>query len=349
MSYAAAVRYHADETTLASGHDCLLLDLDGTAFRGSRPTAGAVETLSTLATRAFFLTNNASRAADEVAEHMRELGFSAQPDDIVTSAQSAAHLLAERLPRGSAVLVVGTESLAAEVANVGLAPVRSTSDAPIAVVQGHSPHTGWADLCEAALAIRAGALWIATNGDVTLPTERGLVPGNGSMVAALRAATGSEPTVAGKPAPAMVRDALARGDFHNPLMVGDRLDTDIAGANAAGVPSLLVLTGVGTPADVIRAEPRDRPTYIAEDLRALNQVAPSLRIGPQDGWHTEIDCGTVTISSDGVGPHDGGLAVVRAVAHAVWDANLGASPLSILAGDDHAGSALQRWRLLDHL
>lgn len=347
MSCGAGVRDHADETTLASEHDCLLLDLDGTAFRGSRPTTGAVETLSTLGVRAFFLTNNASRAAGEVADHMRELGFSAQPDDVVTSAQSAAHLLAERLPRGSTVLVVGTESLAAEVAHVGLSPVRSLSDAPIAVVQGHSPHTGWADLAEAALAIRDGALWIATNGDVTLPTERGLVPGNGSMVAALRAATGTEPTVAGKPAPAMVRDALARGDFHAPLVVGDRLDTDIAGANAAGVPSLLVLTGVGTPADMIRAEPRHRPTYIAEDLRALKQGAASLRIGPQIGWHTEIDCGALTIKCTGASPYDGGLAVVRAVAHAVWDTNLDGSPLTILAGDDRAGSALRRWRLLD--
>ena len=139
------------------------------------------------------------------------------------------------------MLIVGTESLAAEIDNVGLKPVRQWSDDPVAVVQGHSPQTGWPDLAEAALAIRGGALWVAANVDKTLPSERGLLPGNGSMVAALRAATDSEPQVAGKPEPTLLTDALSRGDFRTPLVVGDRLDTDIAGANAAGLPSLLVL------------------------------------------------------------------------------------------------------------
>ena len=140
-----------------------------------------------------FVTNNASRGADEVAEHLRELGFTAAPDDVVTSAQSAARLLAEQLPAGAKVLVVGTDALAAEVRDVGLTPVRQFADEPVAVVQGHSPETGWPDLAEAALAIRAGALWVAANVDKTLPSERGLLPGNGSMVAALRTATDSEP------------------------------------------------------------------------------------------------------------------------------------------------------------
>ena len=236
-------------TTLVEKHDCLLLDLDGTVFRGHEPTPGAVETLAALTARTLFVTNNASRAPGEVAEHLRAMGFAAEPDDVVTSAQSAARLLTAQLPPGSPVLIVGTESLAAEVRNVGLKPVRLWSDAPVAVVQGHSPQTGWPDLAEAALAIRGGALWVAANVDLTLPSERGLLPGNGSMVAALRAATDSEPQVAGKPQPTLLTDALARGDFHTPLVVGDRLDTDIAGANAAGLPSLLVLCGVSTADD----------------------------------------------------------------------------------------------------
>ena len=120
------------------------------------------------------------------------------------------------------------------------------------------------------MAIRAGALWVAANVDRTLPTERGLLPGNGAMVAALKAATDAEPQVAGKPAPALMRDALARGTFHSPLVVGDRLDTDIEGAMRGGADSLLVLTGVTRPADLLLAPPDRRPTYVAADLAGLN-------------------------------------------------------------------------------
>ena len=240
-------------SSLAQDHDCLLLDLDGTVFRGHEPTPGAVDTLAVVRARTLFVTNNASRGAAEVAQHLREMGFTAKPDDIVTSAQSAARLLQEQLQPGAAVLVVGTDSLAEEIRRVGLRPVRQWSDGPVAVVQGHSPQTGWSDLAEAALAIRGGALWVAANVDKTLPSERGLLPGNGAMVAALRTATDVKPQVAGKPEPTLLTDALARGTFHAPLVVGDRLDTDIAGAGAAGLPSLLVLCGVSTAVDTVRA------------------------------------------------------------------------------------------------
>src|SRR5687768_10289131 len=106
--------------TLAQEHDCLLLDLDGTVFRGHEPTIGAVDSLAAVGARALYVTNNASRSAAEVAGHLRELGFDAQADDVVTSAQSAARLLASKLPAGSTVLVVGTDSLAAEIVAVGL-------------------------------------------------------------------------------------------------------------------------------------------------------------------------------------------------------------------------------------
>ncbi len=242
-------------TSVARQYDCLLLDLDGTLFRGRRPTEGAVQALAGVQSRAFFVTNNASRSAAEVAAHLTELGFTATADDVATSAQSAARLLADQLRAGSPVLIVGTDALADEVAAVGLRPVRRYDDHPVAVVQGLSMSIGWPDLAEAALAIRSGALWVAANIDPTLPTERGLLPGNGSMVAALRAATGAEPQVAGKPAPALLTDAAARGDFRAPLVVGDRLDTDIEGANAAKLPSLMVLTGVNSARDAVYAEP----------------------------------------------------------------------------------------------
>jgi hypothetical protein len=332
--------------TLAQQHDCLLLDLDGTVFRGHAPTLGAVETLAGIECRALFVTNNASRSAGEVAAHLCELGFAASVDDVVTSAQSAARMLAARLPAGAKVLVVGTDALAAEVEANGLAPVRLFADDPVAVVQGLSMSIGWSDLAEAALAIRSGAQWVTANLDVTLPTERGLLPGNGSFVAALRAATDAEPLVAGKPAPALMQDALARGDFRTPLVVGDRLDTDIAGANAAGLPSLMVLSGVNIARDAVFAVADHRPTYIGEDLRALNVDADSLRIGAQQDWRTEVGSGVVTVTATGEGPSADDLSVVRATARAVWDAGYGGVAPVIRAGDDTARAALDRWALL---
>ncbi len=332
-------------TTLVQEHDCLLLDLDGTVFRGHEPTAGAVETLAAVTSRMLYVTNNASRSSDEVAQHLRAMGFAAAPDDVVTSAQSAANLLADRLPAGAAVLVVGTESLAAEIKNVGLKPVRQWADGPVAVVQGHSPETAWPDLAEAALAIRGNALWVAANVDRTLPSERGLVPGNGSMVAALQAATDREPTVTGKPQPRLMTDALSRGNFRNPLVVGDRLDTDIAGANAAGLPSLMVLSGVSTASEAVRAVVGERPHYIAADLRSLYDHADALRVGPHPAWRVEVGEATVTIHSTGSEPRDS-LTVIRATANAVWNSDLSGQPFAIVAGDYIARRALERWCLL---
>jgi glycerol-1-phosphatase len=284
----------ADVKTIAQEYDCLLIDLDGTVFRGRQPTDGAVQSLAEVHSRKLFVTNNASRSAEEVAAHLCELGFSASGDDVVTSAQSAAHLLAGQLPAGSRVLIVGTEALADEITAVGLCPVRRWDDEPVAVVQGLSTTIGWSELAEAALAIRAGALWVAANVDPTLPTERGLLPGNGSLVAALRTATGAEPQVAGKPGPQLMTDAVGRGDFRAPLVIGDRLDTDIEGANAAGLPSLMVLTGVNNARDAVHAEPAHRPTYIGQDLRCLHQEAKLLAIGPQPGWHVDVSDQAVT-------------------------------------------------------
>jgi len=332
-------------STLAQEHDCLLLDLDGTVFRGHEATPGAVETLAAVRSRVLFVTNNASRGPAEVAQHLCAMGFTAKPDDIVTSAQSAARLLQEQLQPGAAVLIVGTDSLAAEVRNVGLKPVRLWSDDPVAVVQGNSPQTGWTDLAEAALAIRGGALWVAANVDKTLPSERGLLPGNGAMVAALRAATDSDPLVAGKPEPTLLTDALARGKFRTPLVVGDRLDTDIAGANAAGLPSLHVLSGVSTAADTVRADVGQRPNYIAQDLRSLNARADSLRIGPHPAWDVDVGPTAVTVQSTGRDPGDS-LSVVRATAGAVWNAQLDARRVVLMALDDTARQAMERWSLL---
>ncbi|BBX96290.1 phosphatase [Mycobacterium lacus] len=343
----------AEVKTIAQEHDCLLIDLDGTVFRGRQPTDGAVRSLADVRGRTLFITNNASRSADEVAAHLRELGFTATGEDVVTSAQSAAHLLAGQLPAGARVLIVGTEALADEITAAGLHPVRRYDDNPVAVVQGLSTTIGWPDLAEAALAIRAGALWVAANVDPTLPTERGQLPGNGSLVAALRTATGAEPQVAGKPAPQLMTDAIGRGDFRAPLVVGDRLDTDIEGANAVGLPSLMVLTGVNTARDAVHAEPARRPTYIGHDLRCLHQEGQLLAVGPQPGWRVDVDGAAVTVSSHGEQRNpvteDDGLSIVRAVASAVWQAHHPdprGRPWRIHAADDGARDALHRWSLM---
>jgi HAD superfamily hydrolase (TIGR01450 family) len=336
--------------TLAQEYDCLLLDLDGTVFRGHELTEGAAESLEKVPGRNLFVTNNASRSAEQVAGRLLDLGLHATADDVVTSAQSAARVLAAQLAPQSRVLVVGTESLAAEIAAVGLRPVRQFQDEPHAVVQGHSPETGWINLAEAALAIRAGALWVAANVDPTLPTERGLLPGNGSMVAALKTATDVEPQVAGKPSPTLIKDALARGHFRAPLVVGDRLDTDIAGANAAGLPSLLVLTGASSARDAVHAVPEQRPTYIGDDLRSLHRDADVLAVAAQPAWHVETADGSLTVSATrdneaGDRSASDDLSVVRAVANAVWSGHLDEQAVTIKAGDDAAHSALQRWSL----
>jgi len=167
------------------------------------------------------------------------------------------------------VLVLGTDDLCDEVQAGGLRPVRSADEGPAAVLQGLSPDTGWRELSEAALALRRGAMWVAGNADATYPSPRGLLPGNGAMVAALTAATGQRPVVVGKPEPELHREAVDRVGAERPLVVGDRLDTDVLGAVRGGADSLLVLTGV-TGLDELLAAPRgSRPTFVSADLRGL--------------------------------------------------------------------------------
>jgi glycerol 3-phosphatase-2 len=338
-------RSSADVTTLVQEHDCLLLDLDGTVFRGQQPTEGSVETLAAVETRTLFVTNNASKRPTDVAKNLVAMGFVAVAADVVTSAQSAARLLAAQIGSGSAVLVIGTEALADEVCNVGLRPVRKFADEPVAVVQGHSPETGWADLAEAALAIRAGALWVAANVDRTLPSELGLLPGNGAMVAALETATDQRPQVAGKPQPPLLLDALARGQFERPLVVGDRLDTDISGANATGLPSLLVLTGVSTAADMVHAAAAERPRYVAPDLRALFADSDTLRIAPHPAWRVEVGPDAATVHWTGEDAGDP-LTVVRAVASTAWASSLDGRAFDVVGADDTARQALERCSLV---
>ncbi len=269
--------------------------------------------------RAAFVTNNASRRPTTVAASLSALGIPAEPADVVTSAQAAVRWLVARVPQGSAVLVVGTAELADEVVDGGLRPVRSADDGPVAVVQGLSLETGWRELSEAAVAIRAGALWVAGNADATYPSSRGPLPGNGALVAALVTATGREPVVVGKPEPELHRESVDRVRAARPLVIGDRLDTDVLGAVRGGSDSLLVLTGVTDRAQLLAAPRGRRPTYVAADLRAL--LAPQREVLLEGDSAT---CGAARARWDGnevVAPADDGpetTDVLRAACALAW-------------------------------
>jgi len=260
------------DLSLLEQYDAFLFDLDGTLMHGARqiPHAGdAVDAVRATGHPVVFATNNASRTPQQAADHLGVVGIPARAEEFVTSPQVAARLLADRVPAGATVLVVGGPSLAAEVEAAGMVPVEEDREDVAAVIQGWSPDLGWSRLAEGAYAIRRGAVWMATNVDATLPTERGLAPGNGSLVAALRHATGAEPLVAGKPEPGMFTVAAQQVGARRPLVIGDRLDTDIEGANRAGIDALLVLTGVDGLEEALRADPVRRPTHVLPDLERL--------------------------------------------------------------------------------
>lgn len=263
---------------LASEFDALLVDLDGTLIRGTERIPGAPEALTDAGLPVVYVTNNASRAPSETAAHLTGMGFSVAPSEVMTSAQAAVVMLGDHVDPGAPVLVVGHDSFRTLVAEAGYRVVLSADDGPEAVVQGLSRELTWGDLAEGGLAIRRGAIWIASNVDTTLPTERGLLPGNGSLVAALRAATDREPLVAGKPAAGVLRAAADRVGSSRPLVIGDRLDTDIEGAVSAGMPALMVLTGVNSVMDLLLAPAHRRATHLGRDLASLAEPAECSRI-----------------------------------------------------------------------
>lgn len=305
---------------LTERYDVALLDLDGVVYVGPSAVPGAEQHLRRAAAvgmRLAYVTNNASRPPEVVAAHLRDLGMPARDEDVVTSAQAAARVLAGMLAPGSRVLVVGGSGLQAAVAERGLVPVASADDDPAAVVQGFSPDLGWPLLAEGAYALERGLPWVASNTDLTIPTPRGRAPGNGTLVQVLRLASGREPVVAGKPETPMHAEAVARTGAKRPLVVGDRLDTDIEGANRAGVPSLLVLSGVTDAADVVLATEGLRPAYLSEDLGGLHVAHPET--SPDgSGWRcaggrAEVVDGELALSASAAR-----LDVVRAACAAAW-------------------------------
>lgn len=257
---------------LLSQYDGVLFDLDGVLYAGPDAVPGAIEVLQSLRDQQItvgFLTNNASRSAHSVAAHLQELGIGASADEVVGSGPAGVALMSQHISPGSAVLVTGSTYLRELVQAAGFRPVSDAADQPEAVIQGFDPDLGWKDLAEAAYAINAGARWFATNLDLSIPREHGIAPGNGALAAAISYATAQEPLAAGKPEPVLFHQAADKLGMRRPLMVGDRLDTDILGANRAGFGSALVLTGVDNEENARAAEATMQPNWVLENLPAL--------------------------------------------------------------------------------
>jgi HAD superfamily hydrolase (TIGR01450 family) len=267
--------------------------------------------------RIIFVTNNASREPGEVAHHLSDLGIATQPREVLTAAQAVARLAAKELSPGAKVLVVGGAGLRTAIDEAGFTRVDTANDVPDAVVQGFAPEVSWRELAEAAYAIQGGARYFASNLDLTLPNERGIAPGNGSLVGTVVNATGVLPLSAGKPEPAMFLLASELVGAQRPLAIGDRLDTDLRGARSASVPGLLVLTGVSTAADAVLADPHERPSFLGEDLGALAQSHPAPR-REGERWHVGQNSAHVEGKQLVVdGP--AGIDRLRAACAAAWD------------------------------
>jgi glycerol 3-phosphatase-2 len=260
------------EVPLATAYDLAMLDLDGVVYIGSKAVPGAPEHLAEVRAsgmRCAFITNNASRTPHTVAEHLRDLDVAADDADVVTSAQAAARVLADRLPTSTPVAVLGAEALVDEVRLAGLEPLGVDRPEAQALVSGYGPDVLWSEVMRAAVRVRDGLWWVASNTDGSIPTSFGVAPGHGALVETVSRFAGVSPVVAGKPERPLLDETVRRIGGERPLMVGDRLDTDIAGAVNAGVDSLLVLTGVTGLAELVSARPGERPTYISRDLGGL--------------------------------------------------------------------------------
>ncbi|MBR6459338.1 MAG: HAD-IIA family hydrolase [Actinomycetaceae bacterium] len=272
-------------------YDAGLFDLDGVLYRGKESIPYAAETLARIRQGGFtavFVTNNASRIPEVIASQLVNLGIEAHPDDILSSAHIGVKLAQSLCGEHARVLLCGAEGLYQAAREAGLNIVESADDKPEAVIHGFSPEMNWERLSEAVLAIRAGARYITTNLDRLIPRERGLMMGVGSLATAVTHATGVTPISGAKPEPQMFRHAAEKAGAHTPLVIGDNLDTDIKGAHASGFPSLHVLTGTHTARDIIFAAPDMRPSYLADDVRCLDEPYPDIEPSDEAPHGTDL-------------------------------------------------------------
>jgi HAD superfamily hydrolase (TIGR01450 family) len=339
----------------AQVYDVALLDLDGVVYVGPDAVPGVPEALAVARTagmRLGFVTNNAARTPGQVAEHLTELGIAAAPGDVITSSQAAATVVAETFGPGARVLAVGGPGVAAALSAAGLTVVERAEDEPVAVVQGYGREVGWAQLAEAVVAVRNGARHVATNADATIPSPRGPLPGNGAMVGVVRDVTGQDPLITGKPDPAMHAECVRRTAARRPLVVGDRLDTDIEGARRAGAASLLVLSGVTDPAVLLAASPEHRPDLLAADAAGMLQphpaVVPDGRSWRCGAWTASVGEGrdVLVLEASGDPGGDNGLDGLRALCVAHWARHPDrGSAAGVVASGPRAREALVGWGL----
>ena len=254
-------------------YDAFLFDLDGVLFRGDAPIEGAsgtVAALRALGKRIAFVTNNSSRRPEAVAAHLRSVGVDASPQEVETSALTTAALLASRGIRSA--FVVGEEGLRGALVDAGIEVANATADRVDAVVVGWDRQLTYATLRDAAVFVQDGAALVATNADANYPASDGhRWPGAGAILAAIETACETRAEVVGKPNAPLLEAALRRAGGGRPLLIGDRLDTDIEGARRLGWDSALVLTGISSRAEAIATG--IHPTYVLDDLTGL--LAPA--------------------------------------------------------------------------
>ncbi|GAB4004375.1 HAD-IIA family hydrolase [Nocardioides ultimimeridianus] len=304
---------------LCSTYDVAMLDLDGVVYVGGDAVGGASDHLAAArrsGMRLAFITNNAARPPSEVARHLAHIGVPATDADVVTSAQAAAAMAVERFGPGARVFCVGGPGLEWAIADAGLVAVELDAE-PVAILTGYGPDVVWSRIMRAAVAIRDGVPWIASNTDASIPTPYGVAPGHGVLVDLLASFSGVRPEVAGKPARPLLDETVHRMSASRPLMVGDRLDTDILGGRNAEVDTLLVLTGVTRLEELVAAGPEERPTYLARDLGGLLVAHPQARDSSGrwvvGDWSARSEDGRLVVEGDGDGDD-----WWRAVAAAAW-------------------------------
>ncbi|WP_249666066.1 HAD-IIA family hydrolase [Nocardioides faecalis] len=324
---------------LCPAHDLVMLDLDGVVYISGAAVPGAaaaIEGTRAAGGRVAFVTNNASRTASTVAAHLSQLGVPADVADVVTSAQAAAHVLRERHGAGARVVCLGGPGLHGALEEAGLVPVGVSEEAQ-AIASGYGPELRWHEIMSGAVRIRDGLPWLAANADATIPTKEGIAPGHGLLVRMLEEFSGVPAEVAGKPERPLLDETVRRVGGERPLMVGDRLDTDIEGAHNAGVASLLVLTGVTGLPELVAATPRQRPSYLSLDLGGLLEPHPAPSRHPLDaptehaeaedvswrlgGWSARVHDGRLTVTRDSDSDQTSGGAADwwRVVACAAWE------------------------------
>ena len=266
--------------SLADRYEAFLLDLDGVVYRGDVPIAGAgeaVEDLRRRGRRVVFITNNSARTPQAVAEALDSLGAPASSDEVVTSAQAAVPLVKDLIGSGGTVFALGEEGVRAALKEGGMTLLEGEPDRADAVVVGWDRHANYASLRVASVLVQRGAHLVATNADASYPAPGGeLWPGTGALLAAIQETTGTTATVVGKPHRPLFDAALERAGTRNALVVGDRLETDIAGASAAGLDAALVLSGAADLAHLLDHD--SLPVAILEDLSRLSVPRPDVRI-----------------------------------------------------------------------